>query len=95
MAAATGAKFRMIASSFRASNFIRARFIAVGALVLFFGASLVFAGFTVVIDPGHGGTLVPGKSDSSQEGDGASWNNAHSATKKLLEKDSGFRIKLR
>jgi N-acetylmuramoyl-L-alanine amidase len=51
------------------------------------GLSLSFAGFTVVIDPGHGGAAIPGKSDSTQEGDGASWNNAHSATQKLLEKD--------
>jgi N-acetylmuramoyl-L-alanine amidase len=45
------------------------------------------AQFTVVIDPGHGGMHVAGKSDSTQEGDGASWNNARTATKKLFEKD--------
>jgi N-acetylmuramoyl-L-alanine amidase len=45
------------------------------------------AGFTVVIDPGHGGASVAGKSDSTQEGDGASWNNAKSASGKYLEKD--------
>lgn len=44
-------------------------------------------GFTVVIDPGHGGLPVKGKSDSSQEGDGASWNNATTASGKYLEKD--------
>lgn len=45
------------------------------------------AGFTVVIDPGHGGADIPGKSDSTQEGDGASYNNATSASRRFLEKE--------
>ena len=58
------------------------------ALLCILGAThLAFAGFTVVIDPGHGGTDVLGKSDSTQEGDGASWNNAYSASRKYMEKE--------
>ena len=57
-------------------------------LVLFTACHSLFAeGFTVVIDPGHGGAPITGKSDSTQEGDGSSWNNAKSASGKYLEKD--------
>jgi len=42
---------------------------------------------TVVIDPGHGGVREKKHSDGSQEGDGSSWNNAHSAKYNFLEKD--------
>jgi N-acetylmuramoyl-L-alanine amidase len=57
------------------------------SLLLIVLTPLAAAQFVVVIDPGHGGAHVAGKSDSTQEGDGASWNNARTATKKLLEKD--------
>ncbi len=67
-------------------SFLR-RFVATGAIALCFSTSVAFAAFTVVIDPGHGGTPIPGKTDSTQEGDGASWNNAHSASRKFLEKE--------
>jgi N-acetylmuramoyl-L-alanine amidase len=63
------------------------RLLAAVALVLLIAVLPTQAQFTVVIDPGHGGTHIAGKSDSTQEGDGASWNNAKTATKKLLEKD--------
>ncbi len=49
--------------------------------------SALVAGPVVVIDPGHGGELIKGKSDSTQEGDGASWNNTQTASGKVLEKD--------
>ena len=75
----------MIPSHF-SLQFRRARACTLAAFLwLSCGLAISFAGFTVVIDPGHGGAAIPGKSDSTQEGDGASWNNAHSATKKLLE----------
>ena len=51
------------------------------------GSGMLRAGFVVVIDPGHGGTAIAGKSDSTQEGDGASWNNARTASGKYLEKE--------
>jgi N-acetylmuramoyl-L-alanine amidase len=57
------------------------------AAVGWLGAGLCWADFTVVIDPGHGGTPAPGKADSTQEGDGASWNNARSPSGQFLEKD--------
>ena len=41
----------------------------------------------VLIDAGHGGEHVPGKTDGSQRGDGSSWNNAKSARRGILEKD--------
>ncbi len=41
----------------------------------------------VVIDAGHGGSYVKGKTDGSQAGYGASSNNAHSASKRYVEKD--------
>jgi N-acetylmuramoyl-L-alanine amidase len=63
------------------------RLLAVAAFHLVGLALFSHAQFTVVIDPGHGGTHIAGKSDSTQEGDGASWNNARTATKKLFEKD--------
>jgi len=43
--------------------------------------------FTVVIDPGHGGQRIPGKSDGSLGGDGSSHNKAISALERRLEKD--------
>jgi N-acetylmuramoyl-L-alanine amidase len=58
-----------------------------GGVVLFALAATAFADFTVVIDPGHGGKPIRGKSDSTQEGDGASWNNAKNASGTYLEKD--------
>jgi N-acetylmuramoyl-L-alanine amidase len=56
-------------------------------ITLFGAVFSSYAEYTVVIDPGHGGVHVAGKTDSTQEGDGASWNNARTATTKLLEKD--------
>jgi len=41
----------------------------------------------VVLDPGHGGKDESVKTGNAQEGDGAAWNNATSATLHLLEKD--------
>ncbi len=41
----------------------------------------------VVLDPGHGGRYIPGKTDGTQRGDGSSWNNTKSPKKGILEKD--------
>ena len=58
-----------------------------GVLAFFCAGTMAIAETVVVIDPGHGGQPSPGKADSSQEGDGASWNNAKSASGRFLEKD--------
>jgi N-acetylmuramoyl-L-alanine amidase len=65
---------------------MRSPFIAVVALV-FALALLAHAGPVIVIDPGHGGEYIAGKSDSTQEGDGASYNNTQTASRKYLEKE--------
>jgi N-acetylmuramoyl-L-alanine amidase len=57
------------------------------ALVLLIFITRLDAGPVVVIDPGHGGELIKGKSDSTQEGDGASWNNTRTASGRPLEKE--------
>ena len=67
------------------ASFTRSLFVTL--LCLAGATSLAIAEFTVVIDAGHGGVHIPGKTDSTQEGDGASWNNAHSASRKHMEKD--------
>jgi len=59
-------------------------------LSLLFVCSLYSKPFHVVIDPGHGGTLVKGKNDGSQGSHGASHNNAKVTLKDgslVLEKD--------
>ncbi len=77
----------MMKRSICASFATAIRPILAAILCLVGASSLAFAGVTVVIDAGHGGAAVAGKSDSTQEGDGASWNNAHSASRKYLEKE--------
>lgn len=41
----------------------------------------------IVIDPGHGGQRIVGKTDGTQGSAGASWNNATAAKYGILEKD--------
>lgn len=72
----------------RPANFIKhSAKLWVACSFAFLWISSALADFAIVIDPGHGGASVPGKTDSSQEGDGASWNNARSASGRHLEKD--------
>ncbi len=55
-------------------------------LVFLLSALSTLAETIVVIDPGHGGTIEKNRSDGTQKGDGASWNNA-TAHGGLLEKN--------
>jgi len=65
---------------------IQNRLLSLLGLCFSLGCASSFAGPVIVLDPGHGGQLVAGKTDSSQIGDGASWNNATAADGKTLEK---------
>ena len=86
MDSAPGTKLRMI--GYPVENWISRVGVLLLAWAVVFGLPVTSnAQFVVVVDPGHGGKAIPGKSDSSQEGDGASWNNAKSASGKYLEKD--------
>ncbi len=54
---------------------------------LFLSLSSASADQIIVIDPGHGGKNIKGKTDGSQGSAGASWNNATAAKYGILEKD--------
>ena len=56
-------------------------------LAVFAMCAGAFGEFVVVIDPGHGGERMRGKSDGTKQGDGSSHNKATSASGARLEKE--------